>query len=479
MKRWMCTLAAITVTASLTGCNFSDKASGTSREAGSLKKLGKDEKATIKVMYYDKNSFYQQYGNLFMAKNPNIDVEVISNQGIYGTGKDPQEALDQLIDEEKPDILLVNGTDQLEKFVQKGRLYALDDVIKQDKFDVEHILPATLETIKLKGEGKLYGLSPGFYSQALYYNKDLFEQYGIELPKNKMSWEDVINLAKRFPTDGQGDQRIYGFAAYSYMHEGVAYQYMNSIGTTLGLSYIDPEQMKLTIQTDAWKKALQLTVDSLKSGALYMPKNQNADSNAPRMYEDYLKENLFAMGKVAMTIDGNYMMQNLQEAKDRLKDVKPINWDIVTVPVDPQNPDYSNSVSVSNVFGINSQSPNTRAAWEFIKYINSDEFARVMSKSSSSLMTRTTYSKERDGHNLEPFYLLKPNPDKSYKGYEKIPGGFYQPFSVLANQEIQAVIDGKKSADEALKTIQDKGQEQLMQAKQADDAQKEAQKKPK
>lgn len=94
-------------------------------------------------------------------------------------------------------------------------------------------------------------------------------------------------------------------------------------------------------------------------------------------------------------------------------------------------------------------------------------------------MTRTTYAKERDGHNLEPFYLLKPNPDTIYKGYEKIPGGFYQPFSVLADQEIQAVIDGKKSADEALKMIQDRGQEQLLQAKQADDALKEAQSKQK
>jgi multiple sugar transport system substrate-binding protein len=479
MKRWMCTLAAIVVTVSLTGCNFSEKTSGTSREEGSLKKLGKDEKATIKVMYYDKNSFYQQYGNLFMAKNPNIDVEVISNQGIYGPNKDPQEALETLIDEEKPDVILVNGTDQLEKFVQKGRLYALDDVIKQDKFDVEQILPATLDTIRLKGEGKLYGLSPDFYSQALYYNKDLFEQYGIELPKNKMSWEDVMNLAKRFPTDGQGDQRIYGFSANSYMREGIPYQFMSSIGTTMGLNFINPDQMKVTVQTDAWMKAFQLTVDSVKSGALYVPKKQNTDSNTPNMYEDYLKQNLFAMGKVAMTIDGNYMMQNLQEVKDRMKDVKPINWDIVTVPVDPQNPDFSATVSVSNVFSINAQSPNTRAAWEFIKYINSDEFARVMSKSTNSLMTRTAYAKERDGHNLEPFYLLKPNPDNIYKGYEKIPGGFYQPFSMLADQEIQAVIDGKKSAEEALKTIQDKGQEQLLQAKQADDALKESQSKQK
>ncbi|MBD0382385.1 ABC transporter substrate-binding protein [Paenibacillus sedimenti] len=477
MKRWMCTLAVITVTAILSGCNFAGKTNGTPGEGGALKKLGKDEKATIKVLYYDKHSFYQQYGNLFMAKNPNIDVEVVSNQGIYGAGKDPEQALEKLIDEEKPDVLLVNGIEQLEKFVQKGRLYALDDAIKQDKFDVENLLPATLETIRTKGDGKLYGLSPNFYSQALFYNKDLFEQYGIEFPKNKMSWEDVINLAKRFPIDGQGDQRIYGFSAYSYMRDGVGYQYMSSIGSTMGLSFFEPEQMKLTIQTDAWKNVLQLTVDTLKSGAFYVPKNQNDESNVPRMYEDHLKQNMFVMGKVAMTIDGNYMMQNLQEAKDRLKDVKPVNWDIVTVPVDPQNPDYSNNVSISNVFGIHAQSPNIRAAWEFVKYINSDEFARVMSKSSDNLLTRTTYAKERDGHNLEPFYLLKPNPNSIYKGYEKLPGNFYQPFSMLANQEIQAVMDGKKSADDALKTIQEKGQEQLLKAKQEDDARKAAEQK--
>ncbi|NEW08041.1 extracellular solute-binding protein [Paenibacillus sp. SYP-B3998] len=476
MKRWMVPLTAIMISASLTGCNFSMNANGTSSEGSSLKKLGKDEKATIKVMYYDKNSFYQQYGNLFMAKNPNIDVEVVSNQGIYGPNTDPEQALDKLLEEEKPDVILVQGTEQLEKFVQKGRLYAIDDVIKQDKFDVEQLHPSTLETIKGKGEGKLYGLSPEFYSQALYYNKDLFEQYGIELPKNKMSWEDVLNLAKRFPTDGQGDQRIYGFSAYSYMREGVGYQYMSSIGTTLGLSYFDADQMKLTIQTDAWKKALQLTVDSMKSGALYIPKNEN-NENGQRMYEDYLKENKFAMGKVAMTIDGNYMMQNLQEVKDRLKDVKPVNWDIVTVPIDPQNPDFSNNVSVSQIFAINAQSANTRAAWEFVKYINSDEYARVMSKSSQGLMTRTAYAKEKDGHSLEPFYLLKPNPNSIYKGYDKIPSGFYQPFTTLANQEIQAVLDGKKTADEALKMIQEKGQEQLLKAKQEADAQKAAQQK--
>ncbi|KRF03387.1 hypothetical protein ASG89_23395 [Paenibacillus sp. Soil766] len=80
MKRWMCTLAVIAVIGVLTGWDFSEKTSSSLREAGSLKKLGKDEKVTIKVMYYDKNSFYQQYGNLFMVKNPNVGGELTTSE---------------------------------------------------------------------------------------------------------------------------------------------------------------------------------------------------------------------------------------------------------------------------------------------------------------------------------------------------------------------------------------------------------------
>jgi multiple sugar transport system substrate-binding protein len=228
--------------------------------------------------------------------------------------------------------------------------------------------------------------------------------------------------------------------------------------------------MQITIQTDAWKHVLETTVNALKSGALYMPPADNQNSNQAQMYENYLKQNLFVVGRLAMTMDGSYLMDNLRRAKDTLKDITPVNWDIVTVPVNPQNPEYSNTVSVSQIFAVNAQSTNTRAAWNFVKYINSDEYAKIMSKTSQAMLTRTTYSKEKDGHSLEPFYLLKPNPDTPYKSFEKIPVEFYQPFSTLAEQEIKAVMDGKKSTDEALKTIQEKGQEALLSAKQQQDS---------
>lgn len=168
--------AGLSLAVLLTGCTSGgagDKPSKT------LKELGKDEKASIKVVYWDKNYFFQKYGNLFSAKFPNIDVQVVSMQGmIRDPNKDMNKEFQKLIDDEKPDVLMFQSSDLFERWANDGKLYQLDDVIRQDKFDVENILPSVIEQIKAKGNGNIYGLAPFFYSQALFYNKDLFEKYG-------------------------------------------------------------------------------------------------------------------------------------------------------------------------------------------------------------------------------------------------------------------------------------------------------------
>ncbi|MFC0213594.1 ABC transporter substrate-binding protein [Paenibacillus chartarius] len=451
----------------LSACSAAAPAGGTASGQSSgpaLKEMGKDEKATIKVMYHDKNFFFQEYGNMFSAKFPNIDVEVVSMQGMYGEGKDYKKEYQKLFDTEKPDVIFVQDLNQLEKLGAEGRLLALDDVIKQDKFDIDQIHPPVIELLKAHGDGKLYGLTPEYYSNVIYYNKDLFEKYGVPLPTNKMSWEDLLQTAKRFPTDGKPEERVYGFAAYNYGGKEVGYMYLSSMAATLGLRSVDPERMSVTMETDGWKRALQTTVDALKSGAVYVPQEE-APMNQPRSYEDYLKSNPFIAGRAAMTMDGSYLMQNLERAKEVIKDMKPVNWDVVTMPVDPNNPDVSNELSLNGIFAVNAQASNLRAAWELVKYINSDEMARVRSKSTESLLTRKAYMKERDGHSLEPFYMLKPASASYYKDFEKVPVGFFMAFRPIMNTEIQAIVDGKKTVDEALKSMQEQGQAALTKAK--------------
>lgn len=470
LRTWGIAAALLALTTS--GCSL-----GSKNNENALKPMGKDETAAIKVMYYDERAFFSEYGNLFLSKYPNIDLQVVSMMSMYADSKKDKDAMKKLIEEQQPDVLMLTA-EQYQNFAADGKLFQLDPVIGQDKFNLSGLLPSMLEYIKAKGDGKIYGLAPSFYSQALFYNKDLFDKNGVPYPKDQMSWEDTLNLAKRFPTSGNDSNRVYGLY---HNYNLTPYELGMSIGSTKGLSFLDVDNLKVVINTDAWKQAFQQSLDAFKSGALYL---QVADPNqvitSASSYEDYLKQNLFVAGRAAMMIDGSYLIETMNQAKAMLKDTTTPNWDVVTVPVDPNNPDVSSGFSVNRIFAVNAKSPHTRAAWEFVKYIHSEEYAKIVSRSQAGIgemISHPAYIKDKDGHHMEAFYKLKPSQQSLYQGYEKLPQDFFQPFQALADGELKAVQDGKKSLDEAIQTIQDKGQEELTKAKQAEDKAKENEKK--
>lgn len=439
--------------------------SGCIDEEAKLKKLDKDETATIKVMSDREVSyFYRQYGSLFLAKYPNIDLQVASTQGAIKSTPgmnimDINKEYKKFIDEQRPDVLLLR-LDQYEDYAAEGRLYELDAVIKQDKFDLTGIEPAIIDTIKSRSGGKLYGMTPGFTGRALYYNKSLFAKYGVPLPKDRMTWEELLAIARRFPTTGEESDRIYGFAFSTDTDD--AMQYVRMIGDSKGLSYIDADSGTVTIHTETWKQAAQLVFEAIKSGAIYVPSPNKPILNGVTTEERY-KSDPFTSGKVAMTIKGNYFLNELKSATPHLKDQMP-DWDLVTLPIDPQNPDGAGSMALT-IFAINAQSPNLRAAWEFVKYVDDDEYARVISRSQmdlSSLPTRTKYLKEANNRNLAAFAMLSGNPNKAMT---TVPIQFTNIFLKLANTEFRSVLEEKKTVDEALQTIQDKGQQELLRAK--------------
>lgn len=442
----------------LAGCNSKE-----SKDGGSavMKALGKDEKVTIKVMAYDERNFLQQYGNLFYSKFPNVDIEVISMQGLYGEGKDPETEFNKLIEEKKPDVLMLD-INRYEKMAADGKLLGLDAVIKKDKFDIENISPAITDILRSKGNGTLYGLSPSFYTSVLMYNRDLFEQNGIEFPKDQMSWSEVLELAKRFPNTGDADKRIYGFFQNNNGQASV-YQLASMIGLTEKLTMMDPESLKVTINTDNWKRVFQTSIDAINSKAMNSNTAENNNMQGST-YEDYLKKDYFISGRAAMTINSFYIFEQIKQAKEQIKDYKPFNWDIVTVPVDPKNPDRTTNFGVSELFAINAQSTQQRAAWGFVKYLNSDDYAKIMSRSTQQLLSRTRYIKDKDGHNLEAFYKLKADTDV-YKGYEKIPQNFYQSITQIVDEGMKPVVEGTKTLDEVLPIMQTKGQEAMDRAK--------------
>ncbi|RXZ81494.1 extracellular solute-binding protein [Paenibacillaceae bacterium] len=435
-----------------------------------LKELGEESSASIKMMYYDERSFYSQYGMVFSSLFPEIEFEVATTGNLYQEGKDYDESVYEFIEEENPDILMLSEG-QYRKLAAEGKLYSIESVMESDGFDTEGIIPGIIEYIRELGDGTLYGLSPSFNAQALFYNKKLFDKYQITYPEDRMTWDEVLQLAARFPTDGSGEDRVFGLkAGYDTSLFGLA----TAIGTSEGLSIINADKRQVTINSDAWRRVFETSLNAIKSNAIYSQENDMMGGSFD--YMSYLKQDALIGGKAAMVIEHSYMLNQLREAKNSLKEDELPDWDVVTAPIDPKNPDSSVYTSVGQVFAINAQSPNLRAAWKFLKYIHSDEYSRVSSKAQTfgGLPIRTEYLEDNEGRNMAAFYSLKPADNNFYKDYGKIPNSFFMEYQQLAETELKKVVDDGASLNDTLDSLQEKLQEALTLAFQNADKDKEA-----
>lgn len=368
---------------------------------------------------------------------------------------DGEEAFNELVEKEKPDVLLLNpGT--FAEYINDGKLLELDPFIKKDQYSVEGIYPGLLDMLKELGGGKLYGLAPTFYGNAVFYNQELFRKYGVEPPHDQMNWQEILDLARRFPTDGDEESRVFGFgndysASVDYL--------INKIASSEDLMYVNPATMKVTVDTDSWKRVYELAIQASNAGVIYSPKDGGFMGGT---IEQFYRSQPFLMGRVAMMIGDPFTLQMLKQAKTAIKDYKPFELGMVSGPVDPADPSTTRNAGINEIFAIHAQSANQDIAWEFLKFVNGEDYARVKSRSmNGDLMSRMGFMKDDNGQSLDVFYALKPKLNRNDMNSRKIPTEFRGQFQSLMSEEIAQVQENKKSLDEALKTIQEKGQAAL------------------
>ncbi|MNW44709.1 putative arabinose-binding protein precursor [compost metagenome] len=402
----------------------------------------------LKVMYFSEEFFYQDYGDLFQTKYPDTNIEVVETQNFdLESSKD---AIKLCIDKAKPDVLLLSP-EQYEQYGIDGMLLDLDPLIQKDQYNIDDINPSVIELLKEKGNGKLYGLSPRFYANALYYNMDLFKKFGVEPPHDNMTWEEILNLAQRFPSDSSSNDRIFGFG--TPLAETI-YGIANRIAYTQGLNTVNTKTMKVNLTTDSWKSIWDLAFKSSESGAVFLPEK----SPSVVSFEDYYKSKPFLMGKMAMTVDDSSLLQNLKDAKKSIKDFKDFQLGVVTGPVDPMNRNSSRDMELSEIFAIRSDTPNLEAAWDFIKFISGKEYAKVKFRVlNGNLPSRMDFIREYGENEIKAFYTLRPNM-VNHDPENRIPAKFDAQFKELEQLEIQRVEKKEISLDEALKKIESEGQ---------------------
>jgi ABC-type glycerol-3-phosphate transport system substrate-binding protein len=327
--------------------------------------------------------------------------------------------------------------------------------------------------LRERGGGSLYGLAPYFHASVIYYNADMFREHQIDPPRNQMSWKELLELSSRFAGLGSGDDQIYGLADEFGQADGMLF----NVALSSSLRVFDAKGEKITFNTDGWKEAMELTAKAIRDKGIYTASLEPEKENT--MY--YLQTEQFFKGKVAMVLGSSWLMTNLRNQAVYASDSEEINWDFVTAPVDPAAPEESAFTMLSSIYAIAADSPNKRAAWEFVKFVNGPEMAKAASRSfRGELPTRADAMKEVDGKSMEPFYMLRPKASSGslWGGTSvNIPDRFRMTFSNIIIKELKAMVENGKSVEEAVAVIETEGNAALQEAREAAKAKEQAGKK--
>ncbi|MDF2726163.1 MAG: extracellular solute-binding protein family 1 [Paenibacillus sp.] len=232
----------------------------------------------------------------------------------------------------------------------------LDPYIQKNKFDINRFEPTSIEMAKQMGAGKLYGLPLYTAPSPIYYNKDIFDKFGVGYPKDGLSWDELYDTAKKL-TRKDGGTTYYGLAI-SPSHYLLRHQ------STLTL--VDPTSFKVTINTDQAKAAMENLL------RFYMLPG----------YEPTAAKLGVAGQRALFQTDRTAAMWLPFSTMHTEKELEGMNWDVAVTPTWKDKQGVSAQVYPYHLY-LSSNSKHKDQSFEVIQYLLSDDFQ--MSKSKKAL----------------------------------------------------------------------------------------------
>jgi ABC-type glycerol-3-phosphate transport system substrate-binding protein len=257
------------------------------------------------------DEFTRLYIEPVTKKYPHITLELVSANTF--------KIYDQIIASgELPDLYLsFNGN--MPGLKERGLTMDMKPLFQQHKVDLSRFGQNYLDDIQYAAteKGELYGLpiETGFH--ALYYNKDIFDKFGVPYPKDGMTMEDALELAKKLTRLDNGIQ-----------YRGWDLGSIVRMAQPLGLEYIDRKTEKPMMSSEGWKRVFELGKQIYS-----IPGNEpSKDANKNRV-NGFIKDRSIAM------LNETNLFSRLKEAEK-----EGFNWDVVQHPYYKDRPNiYGNS----------------------------------------------------------------------------------------------------------------------------------------
>ncbi|PZD97625.1 ABC transporter substrate-binding protein [Paenibacillus sambharensis] len=220
----------------------------------------------------------------YEAENPHVKIELDS----LNTDQQKLKLKTQAASKEVPDITVVNPSAQMKPFVDAGLFAPLNDMVEENGLK-DTFQEGILEWYTF--DGNLYALPDGNNIGLVYYNKELFEQGGVEVPT---TFEEMVEVVKTLKSKGIQPMAIGEKDTWTG-----SFLFMNVLLRTNGGPGFLQDVMdgKKTFEDPAFLEAVDSLQNLIQAGA-FQEGATSFDYNAGG--------NLFNTGKAAMYYMGSW-----------------------------------------------------------------------------------------------------------------------------------------------------------------------------
>lgn len=266
---------------------------------------------------------------------------------------------------EPPDLFLMNYR-LYGQLAAKDVIEPLDERISSSSvIDESDYYPTAMEAFRWQGEQLC--IPQNISSLAVYYNRDLFEQYGVAEPEPGWTWNDMVAIARALTRDANGavvsgteteggpsPVAVYGLGVEPSIIRLAPFVWSNG-----GEVVDDPlRPTRFTLDTPEAREALKNLVD-LRIAYGVVPTDEDVEA------ED--DESRFLNGRLGMLMSSRRVTATFRASAE-------FDWDVASLPVydEPAN------ILHSDAYCITTGSEHKDDAWRFLEYAVSAEGQRVI-----------------------------------------------------------------------------------------------------
>jgi multiple sugar transport system substrate-binding protein len=354
------------------------------------------------------------------TKYPNISIEYVN----IGKGTD----MASMIAAGTIPDLFTGWTGQMAQLNEMDIFFDITPLAKQMNIDLGRFEPVILVSIRASGkDNALYGLPFNVQLNATYYNRDIFDKFGVPYPKDGMTWDDAVELGKKVTREDGGTQ-----------YRGLDQEAFSRIFYPRSLNMVDPKTLTAHVNTDSWKKVLE-TGYKIQT----IPGNMRKPStNAIDQFEQ--------KRVLAMMTTINRIPNMVDAGKEGL------NWDVAQFPAYDDLPNQYGMVDPWIIFPIKT-TKHKEAAMQVIDVVTSKEVQLKMARATAKmsplkdpqlkLELGADIPELKDKH-LQSIFKSHPGLNPSFSKY-------YGPAQTIIKNNMWDYIQGKKDLNTAQRDAQD------------------------